>query len=208
LEQVVFLYLLLILSKFANFSAFTYGCDIDIRVLKGYGIGYNKDQQNVKERKKKMKKNEDPDINIFTNFKHYELRPPQILRADINHPSFRQGEYFDAIVCDPPYGHRAFTRKTGMEDQKKEKRNKRIQEKYDKNKEEINDRNTKTEEDNTDIFAKDETYFFAPLLHCSVEQIFENLLNLGDLCLKKGGILVCLYPTQRKKDELEYFILK
>jgi tRNA G10 N-methylase Trm11 len=188
-------------------SAFTYGCDIDIRVLKGYGIGYNKDEQNVKERKKKMKKNEDPDINIFTNFKHYELRPPQILRADINHTSFRQGEYFDAIVCDPPYGHRAFTRKTGMEDEKKEKRNKRLQEKYGKKEESNEDiKREIVQEEISDITKKDETYFFAPLLHCSVEQIFENLLHLGDLCLKRGGILVCLYPTQRKKDELEYII--
>lgn len=177
--------------------------------MKGYGIGYNKDEQNVKERKKKMKKNEDPDINIFTNFKHYELRPPQILRADINHPSFRQGGYFDAIVCDPPYGHRAFTRKTGMEEDKKEKRNKRLQEKYGKTKDQLNeeDKSPKIEEENTDVTKKDDTYFFAPLLHCSVEQIFENLLHLGDLSLKKGGVLVCLYPTQRKKDELEYIIL-
>jgi tRNA G10 N-methylase Trm11 len=173
--------------------------------LKGYGIGYNKDEQNVKERKKKMKKNEDPDINIFTNFKHYGLREPQILRADINHPTFRNGECFDAIICDPPYGHRAFTRKTGMEEEKKEKRNKRLKEKYGNNKEdEIDKENTNNGEYPDEIFKKDETYFFAPLLHCSVEQIFENLLNLANMCLKSKGTLVCLYPTQRKKDELEY----
>jgi tRNA G10 N-methylase Trm11 len=151
-----------------------------------------------------MKKNEDPDINIFTNFKHYDLRPPQILRADINHASFRDGEYFDAIICDPPYGHRAFTRKTGMEEEKKEKRNKRLKEKYGKTKEELDvEYSDKKEEEIEDISKKDESYFFAPLLHCSIEQIFENLLNLGNKCLKRGGVLVCLYPTQRKKDELE-----
>jgi tRNA G10 N-methylase Trm11 len=170
-------------------------------VLKGYGIGYIKENQNIYEKKKKMKKNEDPDINIFTNFKHYDLRPPQILRADINHPSFRDGEYFDAIVCDPPYGHRAFTRKTGMDEEKKEKRNKRLKEKYGKTKEELSEENNIKIED---LSLKDETYFLARLLHCSVEQLFEKLIYLGNKCLKSGGILICLYPTQRKKDELEY----
>jgi tRNA G10 N-methylase Trm11 len=158
-----------------------------------------------------MKKNDDPNINIFTNFRLYGLREPQIIGADINHPTFRDGECFDSIVCDPPYGHRAFTRKTGKDEQKKEKRVKKIKEKYGKTKDELLEEaklnNEKLIEEKNEDSKKEVSQSFAPLLYCSIEQIFENLLNLATKSLKSGGTLVCLYPTSRTKDELEYFIL-
>jgi hypothetical protein len=50
---------------------------------------------------------------------------------------------------------------------------------------------------------ENDIYLHSPLINVSVDQIFENLLNLGDKCLKDNGLLVCLYPTKRKKDEIE-----
>jgi hypothetical protein len=94
-----------------------------MRVLKGYGIGYTKAKKNQKVSR---------ESDIFTNFKHYGFNLPQILRSDINHPAFRKSGFFDSIVCDPPYGHRAFSRKTGMEDDRKAKRERRLIAKYGK----------------------------------------------------------------------------
>jgi tRNA G10 N-methylase Trm11 len=176
----------------------TYGCDIDIRVLKGHSIGYNKKDQNLFIKKAKNTKSEDPDLNIFTNFKDYNLPLPQILRVDINHPSFRQGSIFDAIVCDPPYGQRAFSRSTGMEESKRERREQRLKNKFGENyveKEILINKGV--------IEKEDDIYLHSPLIQCTVEQIFENLLNLGDKCLKLHGLLVCLYPTKRSKEEAE-----
>jgi tRNA G10 N-methylase Trm11 len=182
----------------------TYGCDIDIRVLKGFSIGYSKGGQHTFEKKVKISKNKDTELNIFTNFKDYGFILPQILRCDINHPSFRQGEIFDAIICDPPYGHRAFSRSTGIGEEKKERREKRLRAKYGENyceKEIIANKGGNIEEKENDI------YLHSPLIQCSVDQIFQNLLNLADKCLKDNGLLVCLYPTKRNKEEAEYIIL-
>ena len=196
-----------------------------MRVLKGYGVGYTKPKIN----NDKVTRTSD----IFTNFKHYNFKLPQILRADINHACFRLNGFFDSVVCDPPYGHRAFSRKTGMEDDKKEKRQKRLIEKYgsllqgkskdlvkeieEENKKEIEEEESEDSEDLDEneekklfdgsiVYNKDnkiETYNFAPLKQCSVEKIFENLLNIANLALKKDGPLVFLYPTQFKKGEEE-----
>lgn len=189
-----------------------------MRVLKGYSIGYTKPTEKNGKAKKES--------NIFTNFAHYNLRLPQILRADINYPWIRQCDFFDAIVCDPPYGDRAFSRKTGMESNKKEKRQQRLKKKYGKllfpedntnnnlastNAEEINvnpdhDPDTITNTDSNLVYSKEkmfDSYHFAPLKMCSVNKIFENLLNLGSICVKKGGILVCLFPVKKEKGEEE-----
>jgi hypothetical protein len=110
----------------SHYGALCTGCDIDMRVLKGLGIGYTKPKKN-----EKVKRGSD----IFTNFIHYGLELPQIMRSDINHPAFRQAGLFDSIVCDPPYGHRAFTRKTGMNEDKRARRVARLRMKYGKIKE-------------------------------------------------------------------------
>ena len=41
---------------------------------------------------------------IFTNFRQYGLNRPELIRMDSSRPCFRKVEFFDAIVCDPPYG--------------------------------------------------------------------------------------------------------
>jgi tRNA G10 N-methylase Trm11 len=168
--------------------------------LKGYGIGYAKKDQ-VCEKGVKNIKSEDPDKNIFTNFKDYGFILPQILRIDINNPCFREGDMFDAIICDPPYGQRAFTRSTGMEETKKEKREKRLKEKYGDSYVDIVEDKLQKNKQSQDTKIKD--LLFSPLTHCSVDQIFENLLNMADKCLKVNGLLVCLYPTKRTKEEAE-----
>ena len=52
---------------------------------------------------------------------NYDLPFPQIIRSDINEHYFLFSEFFDAIICDPPYGQRAFTRKSCLEKTKSRK---------------------------------------------------------------------------------------
>ena len=228
-------------------GCYAYGSDIDIRVLKGYGVGYTK-----------KKKKKDEKLDIFTNFAEYGLKKPNILRCDINNPVFRFNEVFDAIICDPPYGHRAFTRITADNDDiilKSELKKKKIDEIKTSDKEVIeveiksdlknniierssgNEEskeflNKKIENETSDsilINLKDDNkvktknkkltneyyissdsseeskekkseslgQYFIPLHQCDVEKIYENLLNIGKLCLRKGGLLVCLYPFKK-----------
>lgn len=75
-------------------GAYTFGTDIDLRVLRG------------------RSQNE----NIISNFKQYGLPPPELVRSDnaIYHRHYRHHlPMFDAIVTDPPYGIRAGARKSG-----------------------------------------------------------------------------------------------
>lgn len=102
----------------AHFGGVVFGSDLDQRVLRGYAVGrksYNKDV--VVEQADK-----DDLYNIFTNFKHYGLPLPEIFSQDILKPFFRpsrlpqtteesRSPLLDAIVCDPPYGIRARSRK-------------------------------------------------------------------------------------------------
>ena len=243
LELEVYLFLLHIsgILFFNDLSAITVGSDIDIRVLKGYGIGYTKKYTyNYKENKYDCDDEtfnrgdvdySDKSSNIFTNFSNYNLAFPQIVRSDINNHNFRFCEFFDAIICDPPYGQRAFTRKSGLETKKKEKRDKRLKEKYSDfienkkflkdNKEEKNnlnnDKDNNSDENNSEhevideeldkeisekVYIDDEKYKFSPLKHHSVEQIFLDLMDISNKCIKKGGFMVCLYPVYKKKEEL------
>lgn len=138
---------------------------------------------------------------------------------------YRPNCFFDAIICDPPYGHRAFSRRTGMEETRKTKRHERLKKKYGPNikqkrkgddgyveesLENVQDKSENAEEDDEDIDDKEylvynkgekDSYFFSPLIQCSIEQIFANLLHLGDLCLRLNGLLVCLFPTKLEKIE-------
>lgn len=82
-----------ILVACANFGAFCFGTDIDVRVLRG------------KE-----------GMTLFSNFEQYGLDRPEIVRCDasmfLRHFKSERSMY-DAIVCDPPYGIRAGARKAG-----------------------------------------------------------------------------------------------
>ena len=42
--------------------------------------------------------------NIWLNFKQYGFQSPEIMRMDSSQQKFRKCGFFDAIICDPPYG--------------------------------------------------------------------------------------------------------
>lgn len=46
-------------------------------------------------------------IDIWANFKQYSFQLPEIITMDVGASHFRCKEFFDAIICDPPYGLRA-----------------------------------------------------------------------------------------------------
>ncbi|TPX62917.1 hypothetical protein PhCBS80983_g00032 [Powellomyces hirtus] len=76
----------------AHYGAFTMGSDIDGRQIRGKG-----------------------DRNIESNAVQYKLtnRVLDTLVADLAHHPWRQQPFWDAIVCDPPYGVRAGAKKLG-----------------------------------------------------------------------------------------------
>ncbi|KAI9197520.1 S-adenosyl-L-methionine-dependent methyltransferase [Polychytrium aggregatum] len=76
----------------AHFGAFTMGADIDGRQIRG------KD-----------------DKSISSNVRQYNLegRVLDNIVTDMAHHPWRQAEFWDAIVCDPPYGVRAGAKKIG-----------------------------------------------------------------------------------------------
>lgn len=78
-----------ILVACAKLGASTVASDINILTLRGKGENKT----------------------ILSNFDQYGIQPPlSILRADVMNPPFRNGHWFDAIVCDPPYGIKEGTR--------------------------------------------------------------------------------------------------
>ena len=213
------------------YKAICFGCDLDVRVLRGYSVGYTRKSEEDKT-PEKMKGD------IFSNFDDYNLERPQIIRQDINKSGFRKKNFlFDAIICDPPYGWRAGVRKTGLSTYKKEKREKRLevirnQKKKDDNSEDQkeinieNNNNENTEEknekgketndntnniNNTNIENEDIDYnyfeikgekqMFLPTSHTTIANIFDGLINFAKDNLKKGGFLVCLFPVRKEKEE-------
>ena len=85
----------------SHFKCYQYGSDLDIRVLKGYGVG-RKTKNDIPGLEKITK------YDIFTNFHYHGLPIPEILAMDFSKPNYRpNAPIFDAIVCDPPYGVRA-----------------------------------------------------------------------------------------------------
>ncbi|SBT40223.1 tRNA guanosine-2'-O-methyltransferase, putative [Plasmodium ovale wallikeri] len=84
------------------FNAICIGNDIDIRLLKGYKLSYLNPHMKHKNNKK----------SIFENFVYYNLNMPEILVSDNSRPvwNFFHRPWVDAIVTDPPYGHRATVR--------------------------------------------------------------------------------------------------
>ena len=201
------------------YKALCFGCDLDVRVLRGYSVGYTRKNEKDKTPQKMQG-------NIFSNFDDYGFPRPQIIRQDINKPAFRKNNFlFDAIVCDPPYGWRAGVRKTGLSNTKKEKREKRLEQKRRKNKKdkienkdsEENNNEIEEEEDDKEenkiinaenedmdynyVMANGEKKMFLPTSHTSVNNIFEGLINFSKNNLKIGGFLVCLFPVRKEKDE-------
>ena len=206
----------------SHYKALCFGCDLDVRVLRGYSVGYTRKSEEDKTPQKKQG-------NIFSNFDDYNFPRPQIIRQDINKPAFRKKNlFFDAIICDPPYGWRAGVRKTGLTSNKKEKREKRLEKKRQKNKDKNkenndikddkddkdnkdDDNNNDNENDKDDINNEDMNFFyfekdgekkmFLPTSHTSVNNIFDGLINFAIENLKIGGFLVCLFPVRKEKEE-------
>ena len=94
-----------ILVAAAHVGAFTVGMDIDIRMLLSKDVGVNRKAHDM-----------------WDNFNEYQLQQPfGLVRGDVSRPPYRNvcggggsGDgFFDAVVCDPPYGVRAGGRKCG-----------------------------------------------------------------------------------------------
>lgn len=89
-----------------------FGSDLDIRVIKGYGVG--RKTKNDFEGLDKIEK-----FDIMTNFDHYKIASPDFWIQDVHTPMLRMDRpIFDSIVCDPPYGVRARTHKVGISENK------------------------------------------------------------------------------------------
>lgn len=106
-----------------HFGCYMVGSDLDMRVLKGYGVGAK--TKNQIEGLDKIDK-----FNIYTNFKHYRMPIPDFMAMDISALQLNLHQapsglavrpLFDSIVCDPPYGVRARSQKAGVRETKKQK---------------------------------------------------------------------------------------
>lgn len=94
---------------------------------------------------------------------------------DMSFPTFLYGK-FDAIVCDPPYGVKAGSKKTKSNDKASG-----MESKW-----KINNEHT------IGIFTKKQNY--------GVNEIFYKLLMIASYLLKKGGRLVFLFHTDIEYD--------
>jgi tRNA G10 N-methylase Trm11 len=166
--------------------------------LKGYKVGFTKES---------LKNKTKCESNIFTNFVHYSLPFPSIIRADVNQLRFIKPGVVDSIICDPPYGFRAMTREnTGKTIVKPNKENTvSTDSSVDTLNEfielDINNKEKKDFKDNYDPYECNEVCFKG-LKHCDVNVLFERLLDVGANLLKLEGLLVCLYPFKLETEEL------
>ncbi len=85
-----------------------FGSDLDIRVLNGYSVGQINKRSKFYDKEKGL---ENYTPKVMLNFEQYELKRPEVFRMDCLKGRFRMKEMFDAIICDPPYGIRAMSRK-------------------------------------------------------------------------------------------------
>ena len=165
------------------FNSFTFGGDLDIRVLKGYGVG-RKTKNNVPGLDKIQR------YDKFTNFHHYKMQIPEIFVMDCSTPAFctdstsARGALFDSIVCDPPYGVRARSQKVGVSETKQKRMDRLAEEKKKRDEEGI----PSEEED-------EEEPHFSMKEHYDVNKVYSDLLQNATKLLRKGGRLVFLYHT-------------
>lgn len=151
------------------------GSDLDMRVLKGYGVGAKTKNQGIEGLDKIDK------FNIYTNFKHYKMPIPDFLAMDISALQFNLNEteagipvrpIFDSIVCDPPYGVRARSQKAGVPDSKKHR----------------------PKREATD---SDQPYY-GQKEHWDFIELHDHLLNVAASLLRPGGRLVFLFHTDEE----------
>lgn len=181
----------------AHYGACCFGSDIDIRVLKGYGVSYVNPHLQLENKRS----------DIFRNFDDYGLPRPEIIRCDnaawvwrlpcdgkssVSHngvPDDDTGSmkasraaylgrniaggkpWVDCIMTDPPYGIRAGARQSGHT--KKCKRNGL----------------TRSQEDRL-------TYI-PPTVVYNSRAVVSDLLNLSSHLLVDGGRLVFLLPVEQ-----------
>ena len=87
------------------------GSDLDMRVLKGLGVARVSEKMSEKI----------TEGDVFTNYDLFGIEHPQILRMDFTQSQIRSVEIFDAIICDPPYGIRACSKKLGIRSKREPK---------------------------------------------------------------------------------------
>lgn len=157
-----------VLIPCATHGAICFGTDIDIRVLLGTGVGVSGGGAPVDS-------DGDKRVNIVSNFKQYGLPLPELIRADnsLSPMVTKCRGYFDAVVCDPPYGIRAGARKSGR------KRPKQLQ---------------TTEGDDALPPHKQQNYI-PPTQPYAAEDVMNDLLEFSAQTLREGGRLVYLLPT-------------
>lgn len=159
-------------------GAVCFGTDIDIRVLLGIGVGVSgggATEDLVEE------KDGQPRVNVTTNFKQYGLPLPELIRADnsMSPIAVRCRGYFDAVVCDPPYGIRAGARKSGR------RPNTKAQQPLDQ----------PTETPFEKLSEQRKQNYIAPTQPYAAEDVMSDLLQFAAETLREGGRLVYLLPT-------------
>lgn len=160
-----------ILIAASHFGAFCYGFEIDIRVILGYKVGRVNQQSTYKFESQNSSR-----PNIFTNFDQYGLVHPEILRCDSSNFYSRFSCFFDAVICDPPYGKRASAR----ESRKKES------DSIPMPKNSLNSRIIPTDVTENESLTK---------------KLIENFCSY----LRPGGKLVFLYPCEGKVNLKTHF---
>jgi len=154
----------------AHFGAYTFGMDIDMRILRPAVMGEIK----------RCKKTGEI-LDILTNFKDYDLPEPiALLRADSHMLPFHGAlrNVVDAILCDPPYGVRAGGRKSGGSLHVR-KRMKAMEEKGEKY--EIQDHQKAAHIPSTGVYRMGEC--------------LKDLLDMAGKMLTMGGRLVYFLPV-------------
>lgn len=125
---------------------------------------------------------------IFTNFYHYKMPVPEIFVMDCSNPciSANRGPLFDAIVCDPPYGVRARSKKVGVSDTKKRRQEQKALEKQQRGDE---------EEDKEEGEDGEQEPYFSMKEHYDFTKVYSDLLVNAAKILRPGGRLVFLFHT-------------
>lgn len=164
-------------------GAVCFGTDIDIRVLLGIGVGVS--GGGATEELTEEKGDGQPRVNVTTNFKQYGLPLPELIRADnsMSPMAVRCRGYFDAVVCDPPYGIRAGARKSGR------RPNTKAQQPLDLT---IGgEAPTRFEK----LSEERKQNYIAPTQPYAAEDVMSDLLQFAAETLREGGRLVYLLPT-------------
>ena len=120
-------------------------------------------------------------MNAFTNFTDYGLPRPQLCRMDFLNLPLKSAPLFDAIVCDPPYGIRALSKKSGKAHQDGEEE---LKEKPST--QEVSHCKAEEEELKTPHFPQTQSVHHL--------QIYKSLIEVSSRYLVFGGRLVFLFP--------------